>query len=126
MKKFLQENGIYLGFAATLGLWALAKTRLRESFLSSLYKLDNRSLSAEVDVDAMLNETIGKKFNKFVKICVTGGPCAGKTTGIAYLAKKLRERGVNVFIVPEAATLIFTGGGQIDLSNFNDEKKIDF
>ena len=42
-----------------------------------------------------------------MKIVLTGGPCGGKTTAITTLADKLRERGFGVFIVPEAASLIF-------------------
>ena len=44
---------------------------------------------------------------EIVKICFTGGPCAGKTTGLAMLADKLREMGYKVFCVPEAASMIF-------------------
>ena len=42
-----------------------------------------------------------------MKFCFTGGPCAGKTTGITVLADKLRELGHTVFTVPEAASMIF-------------------
>lgn len=44
------------------------------------------------------------------KIAVTGGPCAGKTTVLAYLRQKLEEKGYVVLIVPEAATLCIVGG----------------
>ena len=57
---------------------------------------------------------------KIWKICITGGPCGGKTTGLAYLAEKLREEGYNVLLVPEAATLIANGGGMINLSTFSE------
>ena len=29
-------------------------------------------------------------------VCITGGPCAGKTSGLAYVTDKLRENGFNV------------------------------
>lgn len=44
------------------------------------------------------------------RIAITGGPCAGKTTALAEISERLRSRGFGVYIVPEAATLMFTGG----------------
>lgn len=38
------------------------------------------------------------------EIVVTGGPCAGKTTGLSYVQQKLMDRGWRPFIVPEVAT----------------------
>jgi hypothetical protein len=35
----------------------------------------------------------------------------GKTTGLTFLREKLTDLGYNVITVPEAATLIFNGGG---------------
>ena len=43
-------------------------------------------------------------------LAFTGGPCGGKTTGIPYVAEKLANAGWTPFIVPEAATLMITGG----------------
>lgn len=37
----------------------------------------------------------------------------GKTTALAEVAERLRSRGFGVFVVPEAATLMFTGGASI-------------
>ncbi|KAK4537529.1 hypothetical protein CDCA_CDCA13G3554 [Cyanidium caldarium] len=47
------------------------------------------------------------------RIVLTGGPCAGKTTAMSTLAERLRSRGFRVFLVPEAATLLFTGGAAL-------------
>jgi len=44
------------------------------------------------------------KSNIIPRICLTGGPCAGKTSGLAYVSERLRERGFGVYLVPEAAT----------------------
>jgi len=44
------------------------------------------------------------------KIVLTGGACGGKTTALAHLTEQLEKQGTRVFRVPEAATLIFTGG----------------
>lgn len=47
------------------------------------------------------------------KIVLTGGPCAGKTTAMSLIAERLRARGFSVLIVPEVATLLFTGGAAL-------------
>ncbi len=44
------------------------------------------------------------------RIVLTGGPCAGKTTALNYLQKKLSEQGVSVVVVPEVATLLINSG----------------
>ena len=50
-------------------------------------------------------------------ILLTGGSCAGKTTGIVRLRERLLNLGWHPVIVPEAATLIFSGAGRPDNSN---------
>lgn len=44
------------------------------------------------------------------KIVITGGPCAGKTTGMSWIQNALTERGYRVLFVPESATELITGG----------------
>lgn len=44
------------------------------------------------------------------RFVITGGPCAGKTTAMERLQVFLRERGFRVFVVPEAATMLFING----------------
>ena len=63
---------------------------------------------------------------QFYKICFTGGPCAGKTTALTEVSESLRELGFTVFVVPEAASLIFSGGGDLDLSNYDDYSALKF
>jgi thymidylate kinase len=43
-------------------------------------------------------------------IVLTGGPCSGKSTSLAYLTEKLSDHGFMVFVIPETATLISTNG----------------
>lgn len=43
-------------------------------------------------------------------VAITGGPCSGKTTSMAFLAEKLSDFGRKVFIVPEAATIFIKSG----------------
>ena len=52
---------------------------------------------------------------EITKIVFTGGPCAGKTTAITTIAERLWENGFIVFIVPEAASMIFRSGGDLNL-----------
>lgn len=62
------------------------------------------------------------------EIVWTGGPCAGKTTGLAYVSEKLRDWGFRVFIVPEVPTLVIGGGvpdiGRIAAEDFERYIKI--
>ncbi|MBP1747774.1 MAG: hypothetical protein H6Q52_313 [Deltaproteobacteria bacterium] len=48
--------------------------------------------------------------NPVSMIVLTGGPCSGKSSSLAYLTEKLSDHGFMVFVVPETATLI-TGNG---------------
>lgn len=43
-------------------------------------------------------------------IVLTGGPCSGKSSSLAYLTEKLSDQGFMVFVVPETATLITNSG----------------
>jgi len=46
------------------------------------------------------------------RIVITGGPCAGKTTAMTSIRSRLEKVGWRVFIVPEAATLLFHNGAR--------------
>jgi CYTH domain-containing protein/thymidylate kinase len=43
-------------------------------------------------------------------IVLTGGPCSGKSSSLAYLTERLSDHGYMVFVIPETATLITTNG----------------
>lgn len=45
-----------------------------------------------------------------IEIVLTGGPCSGKSTAVRYLVEHLAGRGWRALVVPEAATLLITGG----------------
>lgn len=57
-----------------------------------------------------------------VKVVLTGGPCAGKSTGLAQIERILTERGYKVLVVAETATELITSGykigDEIDAYNF--------
>lgn len=48
--------------------------------------------------------------NCIVKIALTGGPCAGKTSALADLQQHLQENGFTVILVPESATIAISAG----------------
>ena len=48
--------------------------------------------------------------HEITRIAITGGPCAGKTTVMAYERQKLEELGYTVLVVPESASLCINGG----------------
>ena len=47
---------------------------------------------------------------KIHKIVLTGGPCAGKTTGMSWIQNAFSKLGYKVLFVPETATELITGG----------------
>ena len=47
---------------------------------------------------------------QITKIVITGGPCAGKTTGMSWIQNAFGSRGWRVLFVPETATELITGG----------------
>lgn len=50
--------------------------------------------------------------NKITKIVITGGPCAGKTTGMSWIQNAFSKRGYKVLFVNEAATELINSGVQ--------------
>ncbi|KAJ9437058.1 TRPL translocation defect protein 14, partial [Diplonema papillatum] len=61
---------------------------------------------------------------KVYRVVVTGGPCAGKSTGMAHIRHKLEKEGFNVFVVPEAATILIDGGAGAALQDFSHEERV--
>ena len=60
------------------------------------------------------------------KICLTGGPCAGKTTSLTFLSQRLSEKGFKVFSVPEIPTITKQGGGMIIMGGLTPENVMKF
>jgi len=50
-----------------------------------------------------------KRENKVYKICLTGGPCSGKTTSINYIRERFSPNFI-VYAVPELATQLANSG----------------
>ena len=83
-----------------------------------------RRRSALHDVDTALQERaraavprpVVKQFapdsGYVVRIALTGGPCAGKSSALEHLRKAATSRGFDVMTAPETATVIFNTGYQ--------------
>jgi len=52
-------------------------------------------------------------YKTLTKIAITGGPCGGKTSGLAKVSSGLSDKGYEVIVVPEAATLLKNAGIKI-------------
>jgi len=55
-------------------------------------------------------------------IVLTGGPCSGKSSSLAYLTEKLSDNGFMIFVIPETATLITNSG--IDRRKMDKSKQV--
>ena len=92
---------------------------------AAVYGLKRWRAASQLSAEASKTERISKKLfevliqsphkdnNSIIKIVLTGGPCAGKTTALARVTEFLQRRGVHVLTVPEAATLFFTNGATV-------------
>lgn len=60
------------------------------------------------------------------RICLTGGPCAGKTTALTNLSLHLKQIGYRVLLVPEAATILMKGGALIQTPKMTHRDAVDF
>lgn len=70
------------------------------------------------------NLAFERRPSNIIKVCLTGGPCGGKTTAIDILYKELSEKDICTFIVPEAATLIADSGGMLNTKLYSDDELI--
>ena len=67
--------------------------------------------------------------NKIVPIyrfCLTGGPCAGKTTSLATIKTVIEKYGFKMYNVTEAASLMINAGTKPDFTLKNNQDNIDF
>ena len=62
-----------------------------------------------ISVETLLKKKEEKQMS-VTKIVITGGPCAGKTTGLSWIANAFTDLGYTVLFVPETATELISGG----------------
>ena len=82
------------------------------------------SVREEVALDA--RKALKESKHPITRICLTGGPCAGKTTALATLSVVLQQMGFKVLQVPEAATLLMKGGAFIETGRMTLSKAVRF
>lgn len=58
---------------------------------------------------------------KFFRLCLTGGPCGGKTTLQGFVGETFEKMGWDVFRSPEVATILIGGG--VRYAELNEEQK---
>lgn len=63
-----------------------------------------------ISVEELLKMSEEEKEMSITKIVITGGPCAGKTTGMSWIQNVFTERGYTVLFIPETATELISGG----------------
>lgn len=79
------------------------------NYLSEEISIDNGCITWKILTRVILTQ-IGVDMNDVPIIVLSGGPCAGKTDGLAHLRRVLRKFGYTVFISPEAATDLIKRG----------------
>ena len=63
-----------------------------------------------ISVETLLEKKKGCRVVEITKIVITGGPCAGKTTGMTWIQNHFEKLGYTVLFVPETATELISGG----------------
>eukprot|EP01062_Namystynia_karyoxenos_P066458 TRINITY_DN60380_c0_g1_i1.p1 TRINITY_DN60380_c0_g1~~TRINITY_DN60380_c0_g1_i1.p1 ORF type:complete len:780 (+),score=211.75 TRINITY_DN60380_c0_g1_i1:76-2340(+) len=81
---------------------------------------------AEAKVQTVLQSITLQGGEPVHRVVLTGGPCAGKSTGMAMLRSALEKNGINVFCVPEAATILIGGGCGVIFKDCDDDKLFRF
>ena len=88
-------------------------------------QLSRKSSIAEEEFDLPQNMR-KQRDTPITRICLTGGPCAGKTTALVELQVVLNQMGFRVLQVPEAATILMKGGALIQSGKMNFAKAVQF
>ena len=91
---------------------------------------DQPNIEQHVEDSGIYHKSYGRKVNSkespVYRICLTGGPCAGKTTALTKIVNVLGKTGFKTYIVPEAATLLMKSGAMIDNSKMTTEQSMAF
>eukprot|EP00039_Didymoeca_costata_P009229 m.121788 g.121788 ORF g.121788 m.121788 type:complete len:695 (-) comp14407_c0_seq1:217-2301(-) len=114
---------------ATHGKFCQEKLQFR-NFILHLEKLTRMRINMAVEDNKGVERSVVRTpndfgANKIRRICITGGPCAGKTTSINRLKAFLEKRGLRVYIVQETATMLFMTGCTRQEITGNDKKARD-
>ncbi len=88
----------------TISKWENGKAKPRPEVLKKLAVLFN------VSMDDLLQLKKDIVIPDIKKIVITGGPCAGKTTGMSWIQNEFTKLGYVVLFIPETATELINGG----------------
>ena len=100
-----QELGEKLGVSGkAVSKWETGAAKPKTEILCRLAALWG------ISVEELLEKKENKKKMSITKIVITGGPSAGKTTGMSWIQNAFAERGYTVLFVPETATELISGG----------------
>lgn len=106
-RKGLSQNqlGNLLGISGkAVSKWETGKSKPHISILKKL------SLELDASLETLLNLPTETMEKQITKIVITGGPCAGKTTGMSWIQNAFTEMGYAVIFIPETATELIGGG----------------
>lgn len=84
--------------------WETGKAKPQVNTLRKLATIFNVSIETLFDMPVEVSE------KQITKIVITGGPCAGKTTGMNWIQNAFTAMGYAVIFVPETATELISGG----------------
>ena len=84
--------------------WETGKAKPQVDTLRKLATIFNVSIETLFDIPVEVSE------KQITKIVITGGPCAGKTTGMSWIQNAFTAMGYAVIFVPETATELISGG----------------
>ena len=100
-----EQVGMLVGVSSkAVSKWENGRAKPTTDTLRKLAKL------YETPIERLLQLREEKKDVQIHKIVLTGGPCAGKTTGLSWIQNAFSKLGYRVLFVPETATELITGG----------------
>ena len=88
----------------SISKWENGKAKPRPEILKKL------AVIFDVSIDELLQMKKELAIPDIKKIVITGGPCAGKTTGMSWIQNEFTKLGYVVLFVPETATELINGG----------------
>lgn len=84
--------------------WETGKAKPQVDMLKKLANIFSVSIESLLDMPVEVQE------KHITKIVITGGPCAGKTTGMSWIQNAFTAMGYSVIFIPETATELISGG----------------
>lgn len=72
--------------------------------------LKKLSILFNISIESLLQIRENKNNKNIIKIVITGGPCAGKTTAMSWIQNMFTDLGYHVIFVPECATELINAG----------------